>query len=64
MNAPQGLSIPAGTMILVDPHAPAIDGKLVIAQLEEGQTPRLNSLLLMEVKGFYVRSIRCIRQSL
>ena len=22
MNAPQGLSIPAGTMILVDPHAP------------------------------------------
>ena len=45
MNAPQGLSIPAGTMILVDPHAPAIDGKLVIAQLEEGQTPTFKQLI-------------------
>ncbi|HBH5395712.1 TPA: helix-turn-helix domain-containing protein [Escherichia coli] len=46
MNAPQGLSIPAGTMILVDPHAPAIDGKLVIAQLEEGQTPTFKQLII------------------
>lgn len=46
MNAPQGLSIPAGTMILVDPHAPAIDGKLVMAQLEEGQTPTFKQLII------------------
>lgn len=46
MNSPQGLSIPAGTMILVDPHAPAIDGKLVIAQLEEGQIPTFKQLII------------------
>lgn len=34
MTAPSGLSIPEGTVILVDPEVEAVSGKLVVAKLE------------------------------
>lgn len=34
MTAPSGLSIPEGTVILVDPEVEAVNGKLVVAKLE------------------------------